>query len=307
VSFSAFGLRVAARFALPELTELTEDEHDLELILSAPSAAAGAFSGPASPPRVREALLGDGCIFRTERGQHDDFLISYDPRASFHLDASASTVLCDPRDHDDPAWRRFLLDSVLGTAALVRGFVGLHAAATVTEHGLIAVAAGTGGGKSTFTAELLRRGGSLFTDDLVFMRRTDEGVIAHPGPPLMNMALDMPAGLEAAALGQVVAELDGELWTRVTRPPVSPRRLDAIVLLERRTLVGDDDIVVDTLAPSLMPLLPHGLDTSGDAARAARQFELLSDLAEQARLLRVHASMSAVPAALVDSVLGALA
>jgi HPr kinase/phosphorylase len=301
VSFRAFGLRVAARFALPELTEQDaedNDEVDLELTLADPDDVRRAFSGPASPPAVHVGMLGDGDSYRTERGRDHDHLIEFAPRAVFYLDAPASQARCAPIEESDPSWRRFLLDTVLGTAALARGGEALHAAAVLTTSGVVAIAALTGGGKSTLAAEMIRRGGALFTDDLLFLSVDGGTVVGHPGPPLMNLHPAMPAGLRPGDLGRIAATIDGECWTEVDRTPPAPAAVTAVVLLDRTAPV----LEIEVLSPNPLPLLANALPAGHEGGRAARRFELFADLASQATLISLRAPADASPGSLADLV-----
>jgi hypothetical protein len=299
VSFRAFGLRVATRFALPELTEHDgepDEEVDLELTLAAPDDVRRAFSGPASPPAVHVGVLGDGDSYRTERGREHDHLIEFAPRAVFHLDAPVRQGRCAPVDEGDPSWRRFLLDTVLGTAALVRGGEALHAAGVLTPSGVVAIAALTGGGKSTLAAEMIRRGDALFTDDLLFLSVDGDTVVGHPGPPLMNLNPAMPAGLRPGELGRIAATIDGECWTEVDRPRLAPAVVTAVVLLDRSAPV----LEIEVLSPNPLPLLANALAAGHEGGRAARRFALFADLASQATLISLRAPADTSPGSLAD-------
>jgi hypothetical protein len=283
----AFGLQFHASFALPELPTAEAGSIDLEVSLSPPDATAAAFSGALDPPVVRLTILGDGCEYRTERGRAGDYRIVYGERASFHLANGANRLLCSPADVDDPAWRRFLLDSALGTAALVRGFEALHAGAVELPQGVVAVLADQGGGKSTLVAELVSRGGHFFCDDILCLSRSPEGIIvAHPGPPLMNLPPVLPDGTPAEKVGGIVAILDGERWVAIDTAATKPRPVAAIVLLER----GDHPALhLERMPSSVAPLLHHSLLSGLQQDRLERRFALLSDLVSATPLLRVLA------------------
>ena len=70
-------------------------------------------------------------------------------RAIHHLSADAGMLRCAPVDPAEQSWWRVVLDSALFTVALLRGYEALHAGAIATPDGAIAIAATTGGGKST--------------------------------------------------------------------------------------------------------------------------------------------------------------
>ena len=76
----------------------------------------------------------------------------------FHLSTDGRVLRCAPTDRDDPIWQRVLLDTVLWTVSLLRGYEQLHASAVRTADGVIAFTAGSGGGKTSLAAEFLRRG-----------------------------------------------------------------------------------------------------------------------------------------------------
>ncbi len=298
-----FGLRVLPRFPLPELRGgRTADSGavDLELELTTPAEVAGAFSGPADPPAVRSTVLGDGQAYRTERGIGSDYRITYGDRAEFHLAGPGPGVLrCAPADVDEPSWRRFLLDSALGTAALVHGYEALHAGAVATAHGVVAVVAEQGGGKSTLVAQLLRDGGRLVCDDVLCLDHDAAGrVVARPAPALMNLAPTLPDGTPAAAIGEVLATLDGECWVAVDGAVTEPAPVEAVVLLDR----GDHpEPVVELIDSTVAVLLPHSLRSGVSVERLARRFEVLADLAGQARLLRASVPRTCPPALVAEA------
>ena len=115
-------------------------------------------------------------------------------RAIHHLSADATELRCAPADPAEQSWWRVVLDSVLFTAALLRGYEALHAGAVATPGGAVAIAATTGGGKSTLLSALLSDGLTLLTDDvLVLQARGGDSPLAHPGPPLMTVPARRPA------------------------------------------------------------------------------------------------------------------
>jgi hypothetical protein len=303
--YEAFGLRVSSRFAVEELSEvMSAGMADVQLTLASTMEVRDAFSGSASPPRIRERLLGDGCLYRSERGTAGDYALEYGDRALFHLAQHASLVLCAPRHLETPAWRRFLLDTVLGTVALLHGYEGLHAAAALGDNGFVAIAAAMNGGKSTLLAQLLRRGSALFCDDILALSHQARQVVAAPGPPLMNLDPVSVDRTDAGALGRVLAVVDGESWTRVARPPLEPAPVRAVVFLERGSV---ESARLELLAPDPVLLLDHSLGSGTQSERLAKRFTLFSDLAEQALLLRLRAPLEAAPEQLADLVESALA
>jgi hypothetical protein len=173
--------------------------------------------------------------------------IAWGDDCRFELDPAERDLRWAAPDPADPAWQRLLLDTVAYLIALELGREALHAAAVVTGGGAVAIAARSGVGKSTLIGALLAAGATLLSDDIVVVEPTGDGVLAHPGPPLMNV----PAG-RALPGREVIATLSDELWTLV---PVAadPRPLEALVLLERQP--GADGRL-ERLEASPLPVIP---------------------------------------------------
>lgn len=270
-------------------------------LAGAPEEVAAAYSGPADPPR--DALRRvDGRAVRYEAGRAGDWRITWDGAGAFHVAAAGDRVLAWAPDGAGHAWTRFLLDSVLTTVALRRGGEALHAATVALPGGAVAVTAGQGGGKTTLTAALLAAGGTLVADDVSVLCRTPEGVAVAPAPPVMNLARGGPAGApEPEALGEVLAELEGEAWVLARDVAAGPVALRAVVVLERRP---GAELGLRTAPGGPMGVLARLLDTGTDPERARARFELAADLAGQAALRVLDAPPDAPPARMAEIVAG---
>jgi hypothetical protein len=170
----------------------------------------------------------DGAPFVVERGRAGDHRFVHGTSAIHHLSADAGTLRCAPADPAEQSWWRVVLDSVLFTVALLRGYEALHAGTVAMQDGALAIAAPTGGGKSTLLGELLSDGLTLITDDvLVLEARGKDSPLAHPGAPLMTV----PAGTVPLP-GAPIASVGKERWVAV---PVHPHAipLSALVVLNR--------------------------------------------------------------------------
>ena len=155
-----------------------------------------------------------------------DLLIELGRRPLPPLAPTHASLLCAPggrrpRRVAAPAPRHRARDG----RACARGSSSSTPGAVATDHGLVAVIAGTGGGKSTLVAELARRGGELFCDDLLAIRRAADGLVCEPGPPLMNLDVGAPGDPATSA-----ASSRGSA-TRPGSPPIAtasrraPRRV----------------------------------------------------------------------------------
>ena len=97
-----------------------------------------------------------------------DFRFLHGERSAHHLSADLAQLRCAFGKAEPSEWR-VVLDSVLFSIALLRGGEALHAGAVATEKGAIAIAAASGGGKSSLLAALLQAGLPLLSDDVVVL------------------------------------------------------------------------------------------------------------------------------------------
>ncbi|MEX2196007.1 MAG: hypothetical protein WD844_12040 [Thermoleophilaceae bacterium] len=289
-----FGVDVSCDFELlGPPSPRTERGSGLEIRLAAASDVEAAWSGPA-PERAVADLVQDGLPYRAERGAAGDHRFAYGDRATFHLSAGGRTLLCAPVDAGAPEWRRVLLDSVLATVSLVRGYEALHAAAVLGPGGAVALLGRTGAGKTTLAAELLQRGLPLVCDDVLALSREPGGgrILAHPAPPVMNL----PAGVLAPP-GRVLAAIRGETWLAVDGAASEPAPVAAVCLVDRRP--GAQAAVVPGPA-SPLDLLVHGLRSGSAPERRQQRFELLSDLAARTPAYVLEADTRTSAAELAD-------
>lgn len=150
-------------------------------------------------------------------GPEGDILFDYGRRALFHLSADHRVLRCAPAGGTGCAWQRVLLDTILWTVSLLRGFELLHASAVETPAGIVAFVAVSGGGKTSLAAECLRRGAALFCDDILALDDPDGQVVGHPGPPLMNLPL--PLTVESLRQAEVIDYFGDEKWVKLVVPP----------------------------------------------------------------------------------------
>lgn len=275
----------------------------------------------------------DGAPFVVERGRAGDhrFVHGADPagrpiserpqsgegfRAVHHLCADASELRCAPADPVDPSWWRVVLDSVLFTVALLQGYEALHAGAVATETGVIAIAATTGGGKSTLLSELLRHGLKLMADDVLVLEPGGRQAppLAHPAPPLMTVPAErlpvlreanpaMDTGSTQAGPPQTISSLGEERWIAVPVSP-QPQPLAALIVLNRgpglTTALHRSERPLTALMQSLL-CFPR------TRARERARFELAGAIAAHVPVWELNADSAVDPETLVRLLLTELA
>jgi hypothetical protein len=311
---AAYGLDLLASFPLPGMPGVAGRESPdspaaaadelpaLALELCKPAELQDAWSGSSEPPQWR-GRQGDGLDLALERGAAGDVRFSYgerapsdDDRARFLLHTGMGHLDCAPTQ-SDLSWQRVLIGKVLPAIAVLCGYEALHAAVVDSPAGVVAIMAPSGMGKSTLALELLRRGWPLFADDQLTLDRGAGGVRAHPGTPHMNLATDLPDGIDPQALGATLGILAGERWLAAHATTRRPRPVRALCLLERGPGLP---LQAATLAASPLPLAPYVLGLESDTARLGSRFGLYADLMESATLVRLTAGLEHRPAQLAD-------
>jgi hypothetical protein len=242
----------------------------------------------------------DGAPLLVEIGQAGDHRFVHGKRAVHHLSADGRTLLCAPTYAEDLLWWRVVLDSVLFSAALLRGVEALHAGAIAFGREAVAITASAGGGKSTLLAELLARGFELLSDDVLALEaRAGAAPLAHPGPPLMTLPA---AAMRDERRERLIAPVAGERWTAVPAH-AAPLPLRALVLLDRR---AGRKLAIRPVTSPFATLIGAMLRFPRTPEREAARFELASALASHTAVWQLSADSFTPPPMLADTVLAAL-
>jgi hypothetical protein len=236
----------------------------------------------------------DGSDFVVERGGGGDYRFRHTASSLCHLSGDGAVLLCALGDEQDPLSWRVVLDSVLFSVALIEGYEALHAGAIGTAAGALAIAAGSGGGKSTLLAELLAGGCSLLADDIVVLESRDGAApLAHPGAPLMTV----PAEIESPP-GTAIGSVGAETWTAVPTAPEAMPLLGLVVLNRGPGLATGLRRVEEPLALLMGSLLRFPRSAERERAR----FELAAEIAAEVPVWELRADLKVTPAALADLV-----
>lgn len=155
--YSIFGLTVMSSDPLPGAIVMMPDEKP-DLTIRRVDALELSDHGRVARLDREESPLRFG---RAARG----YEFAYDDGCRFRLSLDGRTVeAVAPASFDDAAI--YLLGPVLGFSLRLRGIVPLHAASFTIEGRGYAVASEAGGGKSTLSAALHRRGIDVLSDDV---------------------------------------------------------------------------------------------------------------------------------------------
>lgn len=223
-------------------------------------------------------------------------LLRADGYGAYRIDAAARRADCGLL-RSAPAWRwqRFVTAQVLPFAAILHGIEGLHAGAVALGGRAVAVAAGSGGGKSTLVAALVARGAPLVADDVVALEPGGDGLVAHPGPGALSLR---PASRRL--LGGAFTGSDGPAPLLVARED-SSLQLGALVLLRRGN--GARRVAIERVKPDPRELLGATFNAAWRTrSRLERQLEVCALLARAVPVLRLTAPERATPDELAHAV-----
>jgi hypothetical protein len=248
------------------------------------------------PRYLRNLQSYDGGAFAMLEGVAGDVLFLYGRNAAFHLSSDLMVLRCAAPAEGDRAWQRVLMDTILWTVGLLRGYELLHASAVETVGGLVAFVSGMGGGKTSLAVEWIKRGAALFADDIVALDDRSGALLAYPGPRLMNVPASQNGALREAV---TLARFGDERWVQLGVASREPAQLAAIVIVHR---APGEVARCDPISASSLDLLPYAVSLPHMEDRLRRRFELFSAAAATTPILRLGADPAVTPAELADLV-----
>jgi hypothetical protein len=298
--YLAYGLDLHAAFPLAGMTSvgpsappLAAGLPSLSLELVEPARLEGSWSG-ASGAIEWSGALGDGRELTIQSGMAGELLFTYADRTRFLLDETMQRLECAPV-HEDLHWQRVLLGRVLPDVAITLGYEALHASAVLAPHGVLAICAPSGMGKTTMALALARRGWPPFTDDVLMIGSADGGVRAYPGTPHMNLDMDAHEADSLDAIESTLGVLAGERWVKVRTSAHEPSPVCMICLLERGPGLA---LEASVLPSSPLPLAPYMLGFGEDSRRERARFARYADLMGEATLVALRCDLSEPPTVL---------
>jgi hypothetical protein len=288
----AFGIEVIASIPLPLSSERAAavGPRRTELLRASWRELADAF--PTSrPTTVLERRLADGSLVMSVGHDVDCGYCVYAPRNGRHLVSPDGRRIVSYLPRISPwRWQRLLLAQVLPLAATLQGLELLHASAVEYDGRVFGFVARAGAGKTSTAAHLVALGGSLLTDDVLALERSDDGVIAHPGANTLHLDTRELARITAPGSDRLGSVLGGADKVMLAAPVAAQaRRLDALYFLERH---APRDLSISPLEPDPIRLLANSFNGYvRSEERVLIQLEVAAALAESVAMFEV-----AVPA-----------
>lgn len=255
-----------------------------------------------------EALdrLADGSPeFRAERHSHNGAVrFTYDDGVVFTVNQDGTRVAIDLPDGFRPdAMLPALLGPIMGVVMRLRGVVCLHASAVAVGQQVIALVGPSGAGKSTTAAGFAKLGLPVLGDDVLPVRKTDQGWQAIPAYPKLRLWSEAAKGVmgHADALPPMMPGWDKrglDLQRHGMHFQEVPLPLVAVYFLGPRQ---DELSPFSDVAPveALMRLLSDSFASRVQRPQQrAAEFELLGQLVRSLPLRQVSAShnMNQLPA-----------
>jgi hypothetical protein len=241
----------------------------------------------------------DGADVKVTESAEGAHRIAYGERAVFVLSPDRRHVDWTAAAGTEAATQRFLLDTVFWWTSLSLGFDLLHASAVKLPKGVVAIVGRSGIGKTSVAIELLGRGATLYSDDVLALRRLDSDLVAYPGPPLMNVPRELLHTMSGH--GREIAHFpdQDETWMSIEHAADGPEPLKAVFVLERQ---GQGEPRVERLDPSPFPLMAHAWGLERTGPRAQRSFETYTELARAAPAYHLSVGADASPAMIAEIV-----
>lgn len=146
--------------------------------------------------------------------------------------ADGTEVRCAQPDMPLWLWQRFLVGRILPIASVLQGLEAIHASAVAWGGDAVAIVAPSGVGKSSLALQLMLRGATFVTDDVLALEPTGESFRAYPGPATIGVRPDQQPALEGALErrgGRLLGRAD-KSYVEIPRAG-APRVLRALYML----------------------------------------------------------------------------
>ncbi|MEP6619822.1 MAG: hypothetical protein ABJE47_10915 [bacterium] len=272
-AYTAYGLRLASAFPLPELLPSTPGIADITIRY-------------ADVPESLPDTSSHGIAWQCAPGR---LLLSVVHVARYLIVGDREIHICPLPDSHESDVRLFLLGSVLGALLHSRRMLVLHASVIETEQGAVLFAGKSGAGKSTLLAAFLQRGYRMLADDKAAIALNgDEVPLAMPGYPLMRLtrsaadALCYPvqASQLRKSLDKYVLPIDAFCAT-----PLPVHAMYSLRAHNRSDIQVERLLAVDTF--DVLNGATYRRGFLHEAAQRRAHFQILGAVASRSRVVRI--------------------
>ena len=174
IKYEVHSLNLASTFALPELCAMTVDQ----------SVEADAIIEVGEVPYTIPHEWASENGFLVGR---NEILVSIDGAARYLIQEGKRIIIQREPGAADELVRAFLYGAAFSALLQQRRLMPLHASVVVIGERAIAFCGGTGHGKSTLAAAFAARGYAVLSDDKIVLRRSPDGLLAYPSPPVLSL------------------------------------------------------------------------------------------------------------------------
>ena len=237
---------------------------------------------PSGGERVLEWRDAAGDVGLVIQADERGFQFELRGAGRYELSADGRRARCAPASGSGFSWRRYLIGQVLPFAALLQGLEVFHASAVALDGEVIALAAGTGAGKSTLALNLHLAGAGFVTDDVLAVEIVGDTPLVHPGLGVAKVRRAASQLVDPAGLGAPVTSDAHELRYLVA-PAQHPLPLGTFCVLDRAV---DDLVRVSEAETPAFRLLASTFNlVVGTPERLAGQLSVCAAIARHARVL----------------------
>jgi len=168
----AFGLNICSEIDFPELYPISViEKYDLVIGLGS------------VPSHCQEGLLDE------KRGIYissKEYKLNVSGVATYWAENGNRIIIHPYTNSEINKVRLFCLSNVFAAVLNQRGIIPIHSAAIVVKNRLVMICGSSGAGKSTLIANLLRKGYSIFSDDVCVPVVASNEVMMHASYPMMK-------------------------------------------------------------------------------------------------------------------------
>lgn len=278
-------------------------ESELELPMLKTSITAEVSIVYGKVPEHIEAFLEKTPWFELAPGK---FLLRVDGIAKYYAEYGKLIVIEPHEGASENDIRVFLLDKVLAALLQQRGYLALHASATVISGKAVAFLGSSPSGKTALALELYDRGYKLLADEVCAIGIRNDKAVVFPGVPQLNAWKDtlVATGKDVSCLQPVRQGLEKYAFYILDKYCEKPVELSAVVLLmgHNKGLIQADAVK----GGKKLERLINNSFYSGATADKKEQFKLLST-ATSARFMQVaYSNRVCSPKELAEFLLGEL-